>query len=131
MILSHIVAASKNGVIGAKNSLPWRIPEDLKFFKEKTIGHVMIMGRKTFESLPSALPNRLTVVVTREPNYQARGAIVVPTIQKAIDLAREHRATYGNEVFIAGGGEIYKQTMDVVDRIYLTLIQKEYEGDTF
>jgi dihydrofolate reductase len=131
MILSHVVAASENGVIGNKGCLPWRIPEDLKFFKEKTLGHVIIMGRKTFETLPNALSNRLNVVVTRTPGYEARGAMVVATIDQAIEIARQHRSTYGNEVFIVGGGEIYRQTMNTVDRIYLTLIHKEYEGDAF
>lgn len=131
MILSHVVAASENGVIGNKGCLPWRIPEDLKFFKEKTLGHVIIMGRKTFETLPNALSNRLNIVVTRDSSYSAQGAMVVQTIDQAIAIAREHRATYGNEVFIVGGGEIYRQTMDLVDRIYLTLVRKSYEGDAF
>lgn len=131
MILSHIVAASQNGVIGGNGCLPWRIPEDLKFFKEKTLGHVVIMGRKTFETLPGALGNRLNVVVTRDPAYKKQGAVAVPNFQTAIDLAREHRSTYGNEVFIAGGGEIYRQTMDLVDRIYLTLIHQDFSGDAY
>jgi dihydrofolate reductase len=129
MILSHIVAASQNGVIGTQGCLPWRIPEDTKFFKEKTLGHVVIMGRKTFETLPGALSNRLNVVVTRDSSFQTNGAVVVSSVQKAIDLAREHRSTYGNEVFIAGGGEIYRQTLDLVDRIYLTLIHQDFGGD--
>ena len=131
MILSHIVAASKNGVIGNKGHLPWRIPEDTRFFKEKTLGHVVIMGRKTFETLPAALSSRLNIVVTKDPNYQARGAMVVSKFEKALEIAREHRATYGNEVFIAGGGEVYRQTLDLVDRIYLTLIHQDFEGDAF
>jgi len=131
MILSHIVAASRNGAIGKQGSLPWRIPEDTKFFKEKTLGHVVIMGRKTFETLPGALASRLNIVVTRDSGYKKQGAIVVPSVSKAVDIAREHRSTYGNEVFIAGGGEIYRQTMDLVDRIYLTLIHQDFEGDAF
>jgi dihydrofolate reductase len=131
MILSHIVAASENGVIGNHGCLPWRIPEDTKFFKEKTLGHVVIMGRRTFESLSQALPNRLNIVVTRDPSYQAKGAVTVREISEALSLAREHRKTYGNEVFIVGGGEIYRQTMDQVDRVYLTRIHKTFEGDAF
>jgi dihydrofolate reductase len=129
MILSHIVACSENGVIGKDGCLPWRIPEDLKFFKQMTLGHVVIMGRKTFESLPNALPNRLNVVVTRDKTYEAKGAVTVRNIEQALSLAREHRTMYGNEVFIVGGGEIYQQTLDLVDRIYLTLIHKNFEGD--
>ncbi|MEQ1875887.1 MAG: dihydrofolate reductase [Bdellovibrionia bacterium] len=131
MILSHIVAAAKNGAIGSNGALPWRIPEDTKFFKEKTLGHVVIMGRKTFETLPSALGNRLNIVVTRDPDYKCKGAIVVSTMEKAVAIAREHRSTYGNEVFIAGGGEIYRQTLDLVDRVYLTLIHQDFDGDAF
>ena len=131
MILSHIVAASENGVIGVKGCLPWRIPEDLKFFKETTLGHVIIMGRKTFETLPNALPNRLNVVVSRDSSYSAKGAMTVRNIDQALGIAREHKKTYGNEVFIVGGGEIYRQTLDLVDRIYLTRIHQKFEGDAF
>jgi dihydrofolate reductase len=89
------------------------------------------MGRKTFETLPNALPNRLNIVVTRDPDYEAKGGVAVRSIEQAIGLAREHRSTYGNEIFLVGGGELYRQTMDQVDRIYLTLIHKDFEGDAF
>ncbi len=131
MILSHITAMSQNGVIGAAGKLPWHIPEDLKFFKNKTKGHLMILGRKTYEST-GALPNRFHIIITRDPNYDPKSseAVVVADIGKALEAARELTPKYGDEVFISGGGEIYAQTMDIVDRIYLTVIYKNFEGDT-
>lgn len=133
MILSHIVAASKNNVIGIDGDLPWNIPEDLKFFKDKTSGRIMIMGRKTFESLPGGkpLPNRLHIVVTRNEAYTHDGVIVVKDIDSAIIEAAKHTDKYGDEVFVIGGGQIYKQSIEKMDRIYLTRIHQEIEGDTY
>ncbi|MEZ4872885.1 MAG: dihydrofolate reductase [Bdellovibrionales bacterium] len=132
MILSHIVAASENNVIGTQGDLPWSIPEDMQFFREKTKGHAMIMGRKTFESFPNQkpLPGRLNVVVTRQKDYSPEGVEVVDSIEKAIELCRSQTEKWGDEVFIIGGGEIYKQSLPLVDRIYLTRIYAQFDGDT-
>ena len=132
MILSHIVAASENNVIGTKGSLPWYIPEDFKFFKDKTKDHIIIMGRKTFESLPGSrpLPDRLNIVITRNEKYKAEGALVVPTLKDALELAKKHLPQYKDEVYIIGGGEIYEQSLSLVDRIYITRVHKYIEGDT-
>lgn len=130
MILSHIVAASKNGVIGGNNKLPWNIPEDLKFFKDKTKGRILIMGRKTFESLPGVLPNRLHIVISRLPQqHENPNVIFVKDIYGAVKFASENTQKWGDEVFIAGGGEIYRQTMGLADRIYLTRIDQDFDGD--
>ncbi len=135
MILSSIAAMARNRVIGVDNKLPWHIPEDFKFFKEKTKGHVLIMGRKTFESLGKPLPNRFHIVITRQPEYKYEdpNVEVVHNLQMAMELAHmlttKFKAKFGDEVFIAGGGEIYKQAMDLVDRIYLTVIEKDFPGD--
>ncbi len=129
MILSHIVAAAKNGVIGVNNTLPWDIPEDMKFFRDTTKGKIIIMGRKTFESVGHPLPNRLSIVITRQKGYQHKGVIVVPTLKEAIEYAKTQTGKYGDEVFIIGGGEIFKESMDIVDIIYLTRIHKDYPGD--
>ena len=129
MILSHIVAASENGVIGVEGGLPWDIPEDMKFFKDKTSGHAIIMGRKTYESVGHPLPNRLNVVITRQKDYVAKNAVVVATIDEAIEVCKKQTDKWGDEVFIIGGGQIYKQSIDIADRIYLTRIYKTFEGD--
>lgn len=132
MILSHIVAAAQNNVIGGHNKLLWNIPEDLKFFKEKTKGRILIMGRKTFESLPGVLPNRLHIVISKTPRqHENSNVIFVRDIYGAIKLASENTDKWGEEVFIAGGGEIYKQTLSLVDRVYLTKIFQDFEGDSF
>lgn len=131
MILSHIVAASANDVIGVNNTLPWDIPEDMKFFREKTKGKALIMGRKTFESVGHPLPQRLNVVITRQPDYKAPAPNVVikPDLNSAIEYCQGQVSKYGDEIFIIGGGEIFKETMDIVDVIYLTRIHKDFPGD--
>lgn len=131
MILSHIVAAAKNGVIGVNNTLPWHIPEDLKFFREKTKGKALIMGRKTFESVGHPLPHRLNVVITRQTDYRPDGAHVVRSLDEAIEYCQSQKHKYGDEIFIIGGGEIFKDSMGRVDLIYLTRIHKDYPGDIF
>jgi dihydrofolate reductase len=139
MILSQIAAMAENRVIGRDNDLPWDVPEDLKYFKEKTQGHAMIMGRKTFESIMKSmggkpLPNRFHVVVSRQHNYDPGlpDVEVVHDIESAIHLCESlDKSRWGEEVFVAGGAEIYKQTMAKTDRIYLTIIHDEFEGDTF
>jgi len=135
VILTSIAAMAKNRVIGVDNKLPWHLPEDLKFFKEKTKGHVMILGRKTFESLGKPLPNRFHIVVTRQESYKYEdpNVQVVHDLKTAIELAHmlttKYNTKFGDEVFVVGGGEIFQQSMDIVDRIYLTVIEKDFPGD--
>lgn len=133
MTLSHIVAAAANGVIGVNNDLPWDIPEDMKFFREKTKGHAMIMGRKTFESVGHPLPHRLSVVVTRQPGYTTKHpeVIIKPDLASAIEYCKGQTSKYGDEIFIIGGGEIFKESMPLVDVIYLTRIHKDFNGSVF
>ena len=125
MILSLIVAVSKNNVIGADNGLLWQMPADLRHFKAVTIDHTVIMGRKTYESIGKPLRDRRNIVVTRQEEYEADGCEVVNSLQDAVDLC-----TREQEVFIVGGGEIYKQAIHAADKIYLTRIYNEFEGDT-
>jgi dihydrofolate reductase len=135
MILSAIAAMAKNRVIGKDNKLPWHLPEDLKFFKEKTKGKVLVMGRKTFESLGKPLPNRFHIVITRQESYQYEdpNVEIVHDLKTAIELAHmlttKYKVKFGEEVFIVGGGEIYKESLEVLDRIYLTVIEHDVEGD--
>ena len=132
MSLSHIEAVSRNDVIGANQTLPWDIPEDMKFFRDKTKGKALIMGRKTFESVGHPLPNRLNVVVTRQKDYpsKAPNVVVKPDLKSAIEYCQTQVSKYGEEIFIIGGGEIYKESMPLVDVIYLTRIHADFEGDT-
>lgn len=131
MTLSHIVAAAENDVIGVNNDLPWDIPEDMKFFKDKTKGRAMIMGRKTYESVGHPLPHRLSIIVTRQKDYKVDNpnAVVKPDLATAIEFAKTQVSKWGDEIFIIGGGEIFKESMDMVDVIYLTRIHKTYDGD--
>jgi dihydrofolate reductase len=135
MILSAIAAMAKNRVIGVDNALPWDLPEDMKFFRDKTKGKVMIMGRKTFESFGGrTLPNRFHIVISRQETYQFNDPQVeiVSNLNEAIELAHmlttKYKAKFGEEVMVIGGGEIYKQSLDVLDRIYLTVIEKDFPG---
>ncbi len=122
-MISIIVATSKNGVIGDSNKLIWHLPEDLKRFKSLTTGHPIIMGRKTYESIGRPLPNRRNIVITRNSDWSVDGCEIVNSLEEAILIT-------GGDCFIIGGGEIYKKSIDIADRIYLTLIDKEFEGDT-
>jgi|FLYM01.1.fsa_nt_gi dihydrofolate reductase len=133
MKLAHIVAASENNVIGVNNTLPWDIPEDMKFFRDKTKGKALIMGRKTFESVGHPLPKRLNVVITRQPGFSSphENVVVVPDLQSAIKHCEKVQHIYGDEVFIIGGGEIFKQSLPIVDVIYLTRIHQKFDGDIF
>ncbi|MCX7675288.1 MAG: dihydrofolate reductase [Bdellovibrionaceae bacterium] len=131
MILAHIAAMAANRVIGKDNGLPWHLPEDLKWFKEKTKGSIMIMGRKTFESLPGHLPDRMHVVISRNPWVTDEEDVVfVKSIEEALKFAKEHFKEWKDEVFVIGGGEIYAQTLPLADRLYLTVIEKNFAGDT-
>ncbi|MCC5917383.1 MAG: dihydrofolate reductase [Cryomorphaceae bacterium] len=122
-----IAALAKNRVIGNNNDLIWHLPNDLKRFKRLTLGHPMIMGSKTFESLGGKpLPKRTNIVVTRQNDYHAPGAVICHSLQEAIELAKKESAT----VFIAGGGNIYRQALDLSDAMELTIINKDFAGDT-
>lgn len=127
-MINIIVAHAANGVIGSADDIPWHISADFKRFKALTSGHTVIMGRKTFESKPlgKPLPNRRNIVVTRNKNYQTDGIEVAGSLDAALKMTKGE-----DEVFIIGGGEIYKQAMDKADRIYATIIQTEIEGDTY
>ena len=125
-IITLIAAAAKNDALGKDNDLIWHISEDLKRFKRLTTGHAIIMGRKTFESMPKALPNRTNIVLTRNKNYKADGALVTSTVEEALDLAKED-----NQPFIIGGAQIYSLFMEYCDRIELTRVHHEFEADVF
>jgi dihydrofolate reductase len=124
--LTLVAAVARNGVIGRDNKLPWHLPEDLKHFKALTMGHPMIMGRKTWESLPGRLPGRQHIVVTRDPAYRAEGATVVNSLQAAVTAAGPV-----DEVFVIGGAELYAQAFEFADRLQLTEIAAEFEGDAW
>jgi len=124
-LITIIVAASENNVIGNNNKLIWHLSDDLKRFKNLTKGHYVIMGRKTFESMPRALPNRTNVIITRKKNYIAENAIVTNSLESALKIASDDA-----QPFIIGGGEIYNIALNISDRIELTRIHHNFEGDT-
>lgn len=129
MILSAITAVAENNVIGRDNQLPWRLPADMKYFKDTTWGHPVIMGRKTYASFGNkALKGRMNIVITRQPGFLATDARVVHSLDEAVALAKEMDVT---EVFILGGADIYRQSMSLLNRIYLTRIYENFEGDAF
>ncbi|MBN8722212.1 MAG: dihydrofolate reductase [Acidobacteria bacterium] len=125
MSLSIIAAMSANRVIGINNTIPWKLPEDLKYFKKLTLGKSIIMGRKTFESIGRALPSRENIVLTQQQTYQVQGVKVAHSLKEAIELAENP------EIFIIGGAEIYKQSLPLVETVYLTLIEKNFDGDAY
>src|SRR3989344_3546664 len=127
-MISLIAAVGKNNELGKGNVLVWRRPNDQKFFRDTTLGHPIIMGRKTFESLGRALPKRRNVIITRNKDYKAEGAEVVSSLEEALDLVRDEK----EEVFVIGGEEIFRQSMQIADRLYITHIDAEDSGaDTF
>lgn len=126
MILSIIVAAAENNVIGNKNALIWHIPADLKHFKRLTTGHPVIMGRKTFESIGKALPHRRNIVISRNPDFRPEGCEVAGGIPEALRLVETEE-----EVFIIGGGTLYQEMWDKADRLYITRVHTVVDGDTF
>ena len=125
-MISIIVAVAQNGVIGCHNKLIWHISEDLKHFKQITTSHPVIMGRKTFESIGKTLPNRENVIITRQNDYVVNGAKVVNSLTEAINLFDKSQ-----EIFVIGGGEIYNEAIKIADKIYLTEVYRDYDGDTF
>lgn len=125
MIVSIIAAMSENRVIGRDNQLPWHISEDLKRFKRITTGHTIIMGRKTYESIGKLLPNRTNIILSRDKEYEVEDAIVAHTFDEAI------RRSKGEEVFVIGGQQIYEESIGRADRIYLTMVHDEIDGDAY
>lgn len=128
MRISLIVARAGNGVIGKDGAVPWRISADMKYFKQSTLGKPIVMGRKTFQSLGRPLPERLNIVVSRDKSFRAEGVTVVHSLDEALSAAAGQDAL---EVMIIGGAEIYKQALPQVERIYLTEVHGDVDGDTF
>ena len=128
MTISLIVAAAENNAIGKNNQLLWHLPNDLKFFKNTTWGMPVIMGRKTFEAVNKPLPGRFNIVITRQPDWKAEGTIAATDLQDALQKAK---ATNCNEIFVIGGGEIYEQSMEIADKLYITRVHATLDGDTF
>ncbi len=126
MIVSTIVAVAENGVIGNNNTLIWRLSKDLQRFKKITSGHHIIMGRKNYEDIGRPLPNRTSVIITRQKGYQAEGCIVVHSLEDALQVAKDNGET---EAFIIGGAQIYEMGMALSDKLYLTEVHKAFEGD--
>jgi dihydrofolate reductase len=129
--LSALVAVARNGVIGKDNALPWQLSADLRRFKALTMGHSIIMGRKTYESIGKPLLGRISIIVTRQPGYRIKNATVVNSIDEAVKICCIHDASQpsGSECFVIGGAEIFREAMRLCDRIYITEIQKDFEGD--
>lgn len=125
---SIIVAMGRNGVIGKDNRLPWHLPADLRFFKRTTMGHPMIMGRRTYDSVGMPLPGRTNIVVTRSAEFAPAGVVVARTPDEALQLAEARDA---EEIFIAGGSEIFRLMLPMADRMYVTRIEADFDGDTF
>lgn len=127
--IAYVVAMDDNRLIGRNNDLPWRLPDDVRWFREKTMGKPCIMGRKTYDSLPERfrpLPGRLNIVVTRNTDYEAPGAVVVNSIEGALEAAGETE-----EVIIVGGADLFRRFMPQVNRLYLTRVHDAAEGDVF
>jgi|ERR1035437_1338077 dihydrofolate reductase len=128
MIISIIAAVAENYVIGKDNKIPWYLPADFKYFKEKTTGHCIIMGRKTYESIGKPLPNRTSIVITKQKDYEAPGCFIAYSLEAAIDLCRD---TEQSEAFIIGGKQIYDQALKYSNKLYITKVHAEVEGDTY
>jgi dihydrofolate reductase len=126
-MISFIVAMDTKSAIGKNNELPWHLPADLAFFKKVTMGNPIVMGRKTFESIGKALPGRENVVVTRDRHYKAEDCTIIHSVDKISEI----ESNSNEEVFVIGGAEIFKETFPIADRLYITLIEEEFDGDTF
>lgn len=124
--VSLIAAMAENRVIGVNNTLPWRLPADLRHFRRLTTGHHVIMGRRNYESIGKPLPDRTNIVVTRNPDYRAPGCLVKHSLEDALAATNDDP-----EVFVIGGAEIYRQALDRADRLYLTLVHAQVQGDTY
>jgi dihydrofolate reductase len=121
-----IAAVAENYALGKDNQLIWHLPDDFKRFKSLTTGHFIVMGRKTFESFPKPLPNRTHVVISRQKNYKPEGCIIVSSLKEAIESCPKNETIY-----IIGGGEIYKQSIEIADKIEITRVHHEFDADTF
>lgn len=131
MIISMIAAVATNRVIGKDNDLVWRLPDDMKYFMETTKNQFVIMGRKNYESLPHKfrpLPHRVNIIVTRQKDYKAPDCIITNTIEEALDYARDQAQ---EEVFVIGGGQIYKQSLPLAHKLYITEVSGDFAGDTY
>jgi dihydrofolate reductase len=126
MKISAIAALSNNRVIGKNNRLPWHLPGDIRRFKEITLGHTILMGRKTYESIGRVLPRRENIIISRQSGYAVDGALVFSTIPDALQFCRDR-----DEIFVIGGAEMYQSVFPQLDRLYLTLIDREIDGDAF
>ena len=134
MIISAFGAMAQNRVIGKNNDLPWNLPADLQRFKRMTMGHPVIMGRRTYESMGKPLPHRDNLIVTRQKDYVAPGCLSFQTVEDALDWCRlgESQGRSGfHEVFVIGGGEIWQASWHLLSRLYLTIIHRDFEGDAF
>ena len=126
--ISIFAAVSENNIIGIGNALPWHIPDDFQRMKEVTSGHTIVMGRKTFESIGRLLPNRTNIIISRDESYHVEGGIVCHSLMEALEVARIHEK---EEIFIFGGGQIFEQAIPLTEKLYLTIVHKEIEGDTY
>ena len=126
MIISLIAAMGKNRIIGKDNSLPWKLPEDMKRFKELTQGKPVVMGRKTFESIGKPLPNRKNIILTNDKNYKKEGCIIVHSVQEALIPSKGDK-----EIMVIGGEQIFKEFLPIANRMYLTFIDENFEGDAY
>ena len=125
-MITIIAAIAQNNALGKNNKLLWHLPNDFKRFKNITSHHCIIMGRKTFESFPKPLPNRTHIIISRQKNYHSPGCIVVDSLQEALKACRKNE-----EIFIIGGGEIYKQSIEIADKLDITKVHHTFEADTF
>ena len=126
MIVSLVAAASENNVIGKNNTLIWRMPADMKFFKNLTMGHTVVMGRKTYESMGKPLPGRKNIIITRNKEYKADGCVVFGSFSDVLEYCKAE-----DEIYVIGGAEIYHQLMNSADKIYLTRIHHNFAGDAY
>jgi len=127
-IISIIAAIGEHRELGKDNKLLWHIPEDFKRFKKITSGHPVIIGRKTFESIGKPLPQRTNIIITHDENFQVEGCLIVHSLEEAIELAKTKDS---KEIFIIGGGQIYKQAISIANKLYLTIVKGNFEADTF
>lgn len=127
-MISLIVAMDKNNVIGFENKMPWHLPNDLRYFKEKTSGHTVIMGRKTFESIGRVLPNRKHIVLSKSGKSLPKEVTIVQNIESIVNLSNQHK---DEEFFVIGGGNVYKQLLPYADKLYVTLIDESFKGDVY
>jgi dihydrofolate reductase len=133
MKISIIVAFSRNRVIGKDGRIPWDIPEDLKWFKHNTWGHKIIMGRKTYESIGKILPGRENIIITGQKNYRAQGAMIFSSLENALEAIEKslNNSSKDEEVFIIGGESLFNQAIGLAQKLYITLIHRDIDGDTF